>query len=54
MTEATSSSSTPWPAAYRVALRVLCFEATREELLSLDRRHLALGLAATWLVGMGR
>jgi hypothetical protein len=36
------------------ALRVLSFRATRAELLAVDNRHLALGLACTWLVGMGR
>jgi hypothetical protein len=36
------------------ALRVLTFRATAEELRALDRRHLALGLAATWIVGIGR
>ena len=34
--------------------RVLTFRAGREELDRLDRNDLALGLAATWLVGMGR
>lgn len=38
----------------RTAARVLFFRASREELLNLDRRHLALGLIATWLVGLGR
>ena len=36
------------------ALRVLTFRVTRDELLSLDRRHLIFGLVSTWLVGMGR
>jgi hypothetical protein len=38
----------------RTALRVLFFRVSREELLGLDRRHLAFGLGFTWLVGMGR
>ena len=38
----------------RTMARVLFFRASREELLDLDRRHLALGLLATWLVGIGR
>jgi hypothetical protein len=38
----------------RTTARVLCFRASREELLALDRRHLAFGLACTWLVGIGR
>lgn len=40
--------------ALRTAIRVLFFRATREELLALDYRHLALGLLFTWVVGMGR
>lgn len=38
----------------RTAARVLFFRASREELLGLDRRHLAVGMVATWLVGIGR
>ena len=38
----------------RRALRVLVFRATAAELEGLDRRHLALGLVCTWLVGVGR
>src|SRR5687768_2124959 len=38
----------------RTQLRLLTFRISREELLALDRRHLAFGLAVTWLVGMGR
>lgn len=38
----------------RTLLRVLTFRATRDELLNLDRHHLALGLFSTWIVGMGR
>jgi hypothetical protein len=34
--------------------RMLAFRASGEELRTLDRRHLALGLFLTWLVGMGR
>ena len=34
--------------------RLLTFRLGRDELLALDRRHLAIGLAATWLVGFGR
>ena len=41
-------------AVVRTALRVLAFRADREELVALDRRHLAFGLACTWIVGMGR
>ncbi len=38
----------------RTTGRVLSFRASRDELLALDRRHLAFGLACTWLVGIGR
>lgn len=38
----------------RTAARVLLFRASRDELLQLGRRHLRVGLVATWLVGMGR
>ena len=38
----------------RTALRVLFFRASRDELASLDGRHLAFGLLCTWIVGMGR
>ncbi len=34
--------------------RILTFRATRDELLGLGARDLALGLVFTWLVGMGR
>jgi hypothetical protein len=38
----------------KTALRVLTFRATRDELTSLNRKHLRLGLIMTWLVGIGR
>jgi hypothetical protein len=38
----------------RTTARVLFFRASRAELLALDHRHLAFGLACTWLVGIGR
>ncbi len=38
----------------RTAIRLLTFRSTREELLRFDRRHLAVGLFCTWLVGIGR
>jgi hypothetical protein len=38
----------------RTSARILTFRATRDELLSLDNRHLAFGLVCTWLVGVGR
>lgn len=34
--------------------RILTFQVSRDELLALDRRHLAAGLICTWVVGMGR
>lgn len=36
------------------ALRVLTFRASAEELHAEGRRHLAPGVAATWIVGIGR
>jgi hypothetical protein len=42
------------PSVLGTAVRVLSFRASREELSSLDGRHLAFGLVATWIVGMGR
>ena len=38
----------------RITLRILTFRARREELQSLEARHLAFGLLCTWLVGIGR
>jgi hypothetical protein len=38
----------------RTAIRVLTFQVSRDELLALDKRHLAFGLLCTWIVGMGR
>lgn len=38
----------------RTILRLHFFRITREELLALDGRFLAVGFVATWLVGMGR
>lgn len=35
-------------------LRLIFFRVSREELVTLHWRHLALGLLCTWLVGMGR
>ena len=35
-------------------VRLLTFRSTREELLAFNHRHLILGLACTWLVGIGR
>lgn len=38
----------------RTMLRVLTFQVTGDELLALDWGHLGLGLAITWLAGVGR
>ncbi|MFW6012457.1 MAG: hypothetical protein ACOC92_01970 [bacterium] len=35
-------------------LRILTFRADHEDFLSLDGRHLGVGLFVTWLVGIGR
>jgi uncharacterized membrane protein len=40
--------------ARKTLFRLLVFRASREELIRLDGRHLALGLAMTWLAGVGR
>jgi len=39
---------------FATVARILAFRASSDELHTLDRRHLALGLLLTWLVGMGR
>lgn len=38
----------------RTAVRLLTFRITREELLSLNHRHLLFGLFCTWVIGIGR
>lgn len=43
-----------WRDALVTMLRLLFFRASREELVGVGWRHLALGLFCTWLVGMGR
>jgi len=43
-----------WQSVFATAWRILTFRASREELISLSYRHLALGILCTWLVGMGR
>jgi len=40
--------------AIATAARTIVFRASGNELRSLDRRHLVLGLLLTWLVGVGR
>ena len=39
---------------FHVVIRLLTFRASREELLSLNSKHLAWGLFFTWLAGIGR
>jgi hypothetical protein len=41
-------------AELKTAFRVVTFQASREELSSLNSRHLLLGVIMTWLVGIGR
>ena len=43
-----------WFGAAATIVRLLFFRASREELIGLHWRHLALGIFCTWLVGMGR
>ena len=40
--------------ALRTIGRLLVFRATRDELVAVGWRHLAVGLGCTWLVGIGR
>ncbi|WP_437973139.1 hypothetical protein WMF11_29855 [Sorangium sp. So ce295] len=42
------------PSFARAAGRLLTFRLSPDDLARLDGRHLALGLACTWLVGVGR
>jgi hypothetical protein len=37
-----------------VVIRLLTFRITREELLLFNYKHLAFGIACTWIVGIGR
>ena len=50
----TSSPRAGWPGVAETTIRLLTFRAGREELVNVTGRHLAFGLACTWLVGMGR
>lgn len=38
----------------KTIFRLLTFKITREELLELNHKHLFVGIAGTWIVGMGR
>jgi hypothetical protein len=42
------------PNILSTVVRLLTFRITREEFLQFNHKHLAVGVAATWLVGMGR
>lgn len=53
----TSEAGAPgrgWRPALSLVGRLLTLRETREELRDIGRRHLALGLALTWLAGIGR
>jgi hypothetical protein len=39
---------------FSAVIRLLTFRTTREEFLQFDNRHLAFGIASTWVVGIGR
>ncbi|MCA9685485.1 MAG: hypothetical protein KC457_25125 [Myxococcales bacterium] len=45
---------TPSLTVLRAGARLLSFRLSRDELLALDRRHLAFGFVMTWLAGAGR
>jgi hypothetical protein len=38
----------------RTVIRLLTFRISREEFLQFNNRHLAVGVGATWIVGIGR
>jgi hypothetical protein len=43
-----------WSDVVRTTLRLLFFRVSRAELINLGWKHLAFGLACTWVVGVGR
>lgn len=49
-----SSPPASWRSVVVTTIRLLTFRAAREALINLTGKHLAFGLVATWLVGMGR
>lgn len=51
---APAKADPPFREVLATAARLLTFRATREEMLAFGPRHLAFGLVATWLVGIGR
>jgi hypothetical protein len=50
----TELSRTTWQGAVSTVIRLLTFRASREELTTVNGKHLVIGLLCTWLVGMGR
>lgn len=50
----TSSPPASWRNVVATTIRLLTFRATREELVSFSRKHLAFGLLCTWIAGIGR
>jgi hypothetical protein len=42
------------PSVLGTTARLLTFRSSHDELMALDRRHLAFGLVLTWLAGIGR
>ena len=39
---------------FKTLMKLLTFKLTREEMLAFNMKHFYLGLAGTWIVGMGR
>ena len=50
----TQTTQSGWQIVLNLEGRLLFFQATKEELLALDWRHLTFGLLCTWIVGVGR
>ncbi len=48
------SEPLPSPSILSAVVRLLTFRMTREEFLHFNRRHLAFGIACTWVAGVGR
>src|SRR5947207_1870035 len=43
-----------WREVFITVWRLLTFQASRDELTHLNRRHLVVGMLCTWIVGVGR
>lgn len=54
MEEPPRADTAPRLGVFGPASRLLSFRLTAEDFARLDARHLAFGLAATWIAGMGR